>query len=72
MQDYIEEALIYAATGIKKSEVPVGLYAAIDKLNDGKSPDKFLTWYCNTVEFTRAKQQRTTQHQSTQNVTIDY
>ena len=72
MQDYIEEALIYAATGIKKSDVPVNLYQAIDDLKDKKTADKFLTWYCNTVEFTRAKQQRTTQHQSTQNVNLDY
>ena len=70
MHDYIEEALIYAATGIKKSDVPVNLYEAIDKLRE--SPDKFMTWYVNTVEFIRAKQQRSTQHQTTQTVSLDY
>ena len=70
MQDYIEESLIYAATEIKKSDVPVGLYEAIDSLR--KSPDKFMTWYVNTVEFVRAKQQRSTQHQTTQTVSLDY
>ena len=70
MQDYIEEALIYAATGIKKSDVPVNLYEAIDRLRE--SPDKFMTWYVNTVEFIRAKQQRSTQHQTTQTVSLDY
>ncbi len=72
MQDYIEEALIYAATGIKKSEVPVNLYEAVDHLKQEKTADKFLTWYCNTVEFVRAKQQRSTQHQTTQTVSLDY
>ena len=70
MQDYIEEALIYAATGIKKSDVPVNLYEAIYRLRE--SPAKFMTWYVNTVEFIRAKQQRSTQHQTTQTVSLDY
>ncbi len=72
MQDYIEETLIYAATGIKKSTVPVNLYEAVDHLKQEKNADKFLTWYCNTVEFVRAKQQRSTQHQTTQTVSLDY
>ena len=70
MQDYIEEALIYAATDIKKSDVPVKLYESIDKLRE--SPDKFMTWYVNTVEFVRAKQQRSTQHQTTHSINLDY
>ena len=70
MHDYIGEALIYAATGIKKSDVPVNLYEAIDRLRE--SPDKFMTWYVNTVEFVRAKQQRSTQHQTTQTVSLGY
>ena len=69
-KDYIEAALTYAATGIKTDDAPALIYDAIDGLR--KTPDKFLTWYANTVEFNRAKMQRTTQHQTTEPKDLEY
>ena len=70
MKDHIEAALHYAATGEKLEAEPTQIYEAIDKLRP--NAEKFLNWYCNTVEFNRAKLQRSTQHQTTAPKDLEY
>ncbi len=72
--DSIDKALLYAETGqrpvlIEDGE-PTEIYDAIDKLR----PDtyRFLSWYAAIYEYRRPKLIRTSQHQSTEDIEIDY
>ncbi len=73
--DNIDKVISYAETGIRPSVIaedePTEIYDAVDDL---KALDcyKFLQWYSAAYEYRRSKMMRTTQHQTTDGVSITY
>ena len=74
VMDSMDKILLYMETGQRPTLIeegePTEIYDAIDDLR--KDTYRFCTYYAAIYEYRRPKLVRTSQHQTTEDVDIDY